>query len=231
MKVLANFKMNKTRRETKRYLEKLENLDLGKVEVVVFPPLSALLPNRFVGAQNGYPAEKGAHTGEVGLEQLREFEIDKILVGHSERREMGENGEFLLKKAKFFLSHQFDVYFCIGEPLEVHQKGEERIREFLKGQLEGLDFSHPNLYIAYEPVWAIGQKITPPLELIGEIGEFIGRETGKKMLYGGGVKRNNAKEILELEPVEGVLVGGASLDFEHFKDIIQIAKSVAERKK
>jgi triosephosphate isomerase len=230
VKVLANFKMNKTRKETKEYLEKLEKVDKGGVEVTIFPPMSALLPSPLVGAQNGYPAEKGAFTGEVGLEQLREFGIDKILIGHSERRQLGETPQFLREKSSFYLENGFQVFFCIGEPMEVHQQGKEAIGAYLLSQLEGIDLSHPNLHIAYEPVWAIGQKVTPSLEMIENIGHFIEKNTQKPILYGGGVKKDNVQEILELSPVEGVLVGSASLDFDHFAQIIQIAKSVAERK-
>ena len=224
MIVAGNFKMHKTRRETEEYLSQLETQIPEGVEVVIFPPATALLSHRLVGAQNGYPAERGAFTGEIGLEQLREFGIDKILLGHSERRELGEGQEFLARKFDFYASHNFQIFFCIGEPLEIREKG--KIEEYLASQLEGVDLDYPRLVVAYEPVWAIGTGLTPTPKEIEEVAQLLNRMGVKKVLYGGSVKPSNCREILEVEGIEGVLVGGASLQLETFLPIVETAAEV-----
>ncbi len=127
----ANFKTNHTRQTTREYLTKLQ-LQLFKKnpndKVYVFPPLTALDDYQSndvtIGVQNAYPVENGAFTGEVGLEQLAEFNINTILIGHSERRDiLGESQEFIAKKFDFFKEQGFEIIYCIGESLEVREQG------------------------------------------------------------------------------------------------------------
>jgi len=226
MIIAGNFKMNKTRRETETFLTELEKKIPAGVEVVIFPPMTALLSHRLIGAQNGYPKEKGAVTGEVGLEQLREFKIDKILIGHSERRKLGEGKDFLAQKFQFFKKHNFQIFFCIGEPLEVRQKGKKEVFRFLKGQLEGIDLGYSRLVVAYEPVWAIGSGMTPTPAEIEEVHRFIKNVGAERVIYGGSVSPKNAQSILEVEEVDGVLVGGASLKLETFLPIVEIGATI-----
>jgi len=225
--VAANFKMHKTRKETIEYLKELKKIDFGSVKVNIFPPFTALIEDELIGAQNAYPAINGAYTGEIGLEQLNEFNIKTILLGHSERRHIiGESQEFIAKKFDFFKEHNFGIFYCIGEPLEIRKKGLKAVVEYLKSQLVGIDLEYDKLIIAYEPVWAIGTGVSASIEEIKETHVEIRKLTKRPILYGGSVKLNNIKEIVNIENVDGVLVGSASLDVEVFKEMIEICKNL-----
>ena len=225
--VAANFKMHKTRKETIEYLNELKKIDFGSVKVAVFPPFTALVEDEIIGAQNGYPEINGAYTGEIGLEQLSEFNIKRILIGHSERRHiLNESQEFIAKKFSFYKEHEFEIFYCIGEPLDIRKKGLDAVVEYLKSQLEGIDLKYENLIIAYEPVWAIGTGVSATAKEIKETHAEIRKFTSRPILYGGSVKLHNIKEILSIENVDGVLVGSASLDIDVFKEMIKIAKDI-----
>ncbi len=225
--VAANFKMHKTRNETINYLQELEKIEFGNVKVAVFPPFTALIENELIGAQNAYPAINGAYTGEIGLEQLNEFNIKRVLIGHSERRHvLNESQEFIAKKFEFYKNEGFEIFYCIGEPLEIRKKGLSAVVEYLKNQLVGIDLEYEKLIIAYEPVWAIGTGVSATNEEIKETHAEIRKLTNRPILYGGSVKLHNIKEILEIENVDGVLVGSASLDVEVFKQMVKTAKEI-----
>jgi len=223
----ANFKMHKTRKETVEYIDELKKTDFGGVKVAVFPPQSALIEDELIGAQNAYPAKNGAYTGEIGLEQLSEFAIKRVLIGHSERRNiLNESQEFIAKKFQFYKNEGFEIFYCIGEPLEIREKGLDEVVKYLKAQLEGIDLTYERLIIAYEPVWAIGTGKSASAKEIKETHEEIRKLTTLPIIYGGSVKLNNIKEILSIKNVDGVLVGSASLDVETFKQMINIAKEI-----
>jgi triosephosphate isomerase len=227
MIVAANFKTNKTRKETLEYLKKLDEVDFGNVKVAVFPPASALFERDYLGVQNAYPTINGAFTGEIGLEQIQEYNIKKILIGHSERRHiLGESQEFIAKKFIFFKEYSFEIFYCIGEPLEVRKKGLNEVIKYLKNQLNGIDLDYENLIIAYEPVWAIGTGVSASLEEIKQTHEEIRKLTDKPILYGGSVKPENIKDIISLPNVDGALIGSASLKVDSFIKMIEIAKEV-----
>ncbi len=225
--VAANFKMHKTRKETIEYLKELRKIDFKGVKVAVFPPFTALFEDELIGAQNGYPAINGAFTGEIGLDQLNEFNIKRILIGHSERRHiLKESQEFIAKKFDFYKNEGFEIFYCIGEPLEIRKKGLDEVVKYLKNQLSGIDLEYDKLVIAYEPVWAIGTGVSASNEEIQHTHAEIRKLTKRPILYGGSVKLHNIKEILEIPNVDGVLVGSASLDVEVFKKMIEIAKGI-----
>lgn len=227
MIVAANFKTHKTRKETIEYLKALKTIDFENVKVAVFPPQSALIEDELIGAQNAYPTINGAYTGEIGLEQLNEFNIKRILIGHSERRHiLGETQEFIAKKFDFFKQNSFEIFYCIGEPLEIRKRGINAVVEYLKEQFVGIDLEYEKLIIAYEPVWAIGTGISAKAEQIKETHAEIRKFTSRPILYGGSVKLNNIEEILKIPNVDGVLVGSASLDVDVFKQMINKAKEV-----
>ncbi|MCF6245438.1 MAG: triose-phosphate isomerase [Sulfurovum sp.] len=224
----ANFKANHTRKSTENYIEAL-NAKLGakKAEdkVYIFPPSSALdsYEGDFtVGAQNAYPTQNGAYTGEIALEQLDEFDIKTILIGHSERRELlNENQENIVEKFSFFQEQDFEIIYCIGEPLNIREKGFESVMQYLLAQFEGIDITYAKLTIAYEPIWAIGTGRSATVEEISTTHRALKNVIKDiPLLYGGSAKPANIKEIASIAGVDGVLVGSASLDAENFSTMI-----------
>ena len=223
----ANFKTNHTRASTKKYLETLSRkLSAKRADdrVLVFPPATALdcYDGDFtLGAQNAYPARNGAFTGEIGLEQLEEFGIETILIGHSERREyMKEDQKTVAEKFSFFAEEGFEIVYCIGEPLEIREAGEDAVIAYLTKQFEGIDLAYEKLIVAYEPIWAIGTGRSATVEEIASTHTALKSYVDCPLLYGGSVKPENIEEISAIEGVDGVLVGSASLDAERFCEII-----------
>jgi triosephosphate isomerase len=233
MIIAANFKTFHTQSITTNYLEELsifikENNITD--EVYVFPPATALnqpIQNHIkLGAQNAYPVENGAFTGELGYEQLHDCKINSILIGHSERREIGDNAELLKKKIEFFQSKNMDIIYCIGESLDMKNSGEENKKAFLKEQLSIVDASYDKLIIAYEPIWAIGTGVVATVDEIRDVHTFVKSIIDKPLLYGGSVKINNIEEILSIDNVDGALIGSASLKSDDFAQMLTISKSL-----
>ena len=235
MIIAANLKTNLTRKQTAEYIAELEDyVSNGSTqEVLVFPAMSSL--DTFngkvtVGAQNAYPTQNGAFTGEIGTEQLSEFGIKTILIGHSERRHvLGETQEELVAKFNFYKELGFKIIYCIGEPLEKREAGKDDMMEYISAQYDGIDISYENLIIAYEPVWAIGTGLTPTLEDIETIHTDLKQKSNAPLLYGGSVKVTNAAEVLALKNVDGVLVGSAALYAEHFCSMIGYAQEIENK--
>ncbi len=235
MIIAANFKTNHTRESTKEYIEKLNRYvsDLNSDDtVLVFPPSTALetfdLNDKIsIGVQNAYATEKGSFTGEIGLEQIEEFGIKTILIGHSERRHvLGESQDEVVKKYDFYKSKGFKIVYCIGEPKEVREEGIESVIAYNFAQLEGIDISYENLIVAYEPVWAIGTGLTASNEQIEETLGLLKQKIKAPILYGGSVKVANTKEILDIKNCEGILVGTASWDVDAFCEMIGEARKI-----
>jgi triosephosphate isomerase len=223
----ANFKTNHTRQSTKAYIEVLTRkvVDAARKErVIVFPPATAL--DRFetpitIGAQNAYPAQNGAYTGEIGAEQLEEFGIETILIGHSERRDiLHEDQTFVAEKFAFFQERGYEIVYCIGEPLEVREQGDEAVIEHLLAQFVGIDTNYDKLIVAYEPIWAIGTGRSATVEEIASTHAALRERVAKPILYGGSAKPANIREIIAIDNVDGVLVGSASLDPDNFFTMI-----------
>jgi triosephosphate isomerase len=224
----ANFKMNHTRRSAAEWMEALEAMLSGDTNgdaLYCFPPATALLPSSgriTVGVQNAYPSEKGAYTGEIGLEQLEEFGIDTILIGHSERREiLGESQEIVAEKFRYFSERGFSIVYCVGEPLEVREQGEEAIYEYLWEEFVGIDTDYAKLIVAYEPIWAIGTGRSARVEEIAAVHAELRRRIKGPLLYGGSVNPDNIAAIAAIDNVDGVLVGSASLKAESFFSLIR----------
>jgi len=241
--VAANWKMNLQKAEALSLYSDLEN-DLGSVdesvEVVVFPPsiyLSGILELNnstiHVGAQNFYFEEKGAFTGEISAEQLKELGCSYVLVGHSERREVfGEREDVLLKKIKAALRAGLNIIYCIGETLGEREKGEHKVKmQSQIGLLSSFNESElSKISIAYEPIWAIGTGLTATPIQAEEMHAFI-REvllnlfsdhSAEKMsiLYGGSCNEKNAVELFKCSNIDGGLIGGASLKSDSFSKIV-----------
>jgi triosephosphate isomerase len=223
----ANFKTNHTRATTKAYIEALKEKLLEKKpedKIYVFPPATALdsyAGDFTIGTQNAYPAQNGAYTGEIGVEQLSEFDIKTILIGHSERREhLGESQEKVAEKFTFFKEQGFEIIYCIGEPLEIREKGIESVMQYLLAQFDGIDITYDDLIVAYEPIWAIGTGRSATVEEISSTHRELKKAINDKpLLYGGSAKPANIKEIISIDGVDGVLVGSASLDAGNFSEM------------
>jgi len=231
--IASNFKTNHTRKSTKIFVEDINNFleeENIKNEIFIFPTATALdnfnlTDNLTIGVQNGYYVQNGSFTGEIGTEQLDEFNIKTILIGHSERRhKLGESQKEIALKYNYYKSLGYKIIYCIGEPLEVKEQGLTETLGYIWEQFDGIDLNYDNLIIAYEPVWAIGTGVVASIEDITTIHKKIKKKIDKPLLYGGSVKVNNISDILDIENVDGALIGTASWIVEDFKQIINIAK-------
>ena len=223
----GNFKTNHNRKTTRAYLNALAKKVVDKRDedkIYIFPPLTALdkYNSEFtIGVQNAYPTINGAFTGEVGLDQISEFDIKTILIGHSERREyLGESQQEVAKKFDFFRENGFEIIYCIGEPIEIREQGEESVVSYLLAQFEGIDITYERLIIAYEPIWAIGTGRSATIKEITSTHKALKLTVDKPLLYGGSVKPANIKEITSIDGVDGVLVGSASLSVDSFSQMV-----------
>ena len=222
MRFLANLKCNHTRASFKEYAQILDANLSANDDVTVFPPFSALdlAAHKFkLGAQNFYPCESGAHTGEIGKAMLDEFGVKSVLIGHSERRELGESEELLRAKFDFAVKAGWQIVYCIGENLSVNEAG--RTKELLAEQLKNIDLGYERLLIAYEPIWAIGTGRSASAEQIEEILNFIREQTSAPLLYGGSVNAANIGGIAGIKNCDGVLVGTASWEASKFLELIR----------
>lgn len=236
--VVANWKMNKTQKEAKNFCKEfLKKIPNKTNNFVICPPATLIesvalgLKNRgAVGAQNVFYAQSGAFTGEISPLQVLDAGAIFCLVGHSERRNyLGETDEICAKKVKFATENGLKVIFCVGEQLEERGSVLTVLKRQLKA-LAGVDLK--NVIIAYEPVWAIGtgkvataKDITHAHSIIKQI---VMKEFNANIscLYGGSVKASNAQEILGLNEVDGILVGGASLDAQEFAELVKIGSNL-----
>ena len=211
-------------------------------EVLVIPPFTALravgaaiagVADFSLGAQNFYPSAQGAFTGEIAPDMLCDAGCRYALAGHSERRHiLGEDDAFVGRKVGFGLACGLSMILCVGEKVDERQAGQ--VEAVLSRQLTaglsgvGPEVTGRTLAVAYEPVWAIGTGLTAGPQEIAAAHAYV-REylvirfpgVGKhiRILYGGSVKPNNAGQILGIDNVDGVLVGGASLEAESFAAI------------
>ncbi|MDR2892361.1 MAG: triose-phosphate isomerase [Deltaproteobacteria bacterium] len=188
----------------------------------------------FLGGQDVYPAAEGAFTGEISPGMLLDCACRFVLTGHSERRHiLGESNEFVGRKTAFALEAGLDVVLCLGETLEEREAGklEAVLREQFSAGVAGVpgDIAPQRLSLAYEPVWAIGTgRVAGPSEILEAHAllrdilrkKFVAQADQMRILYGGSVKPDNASQIIGLDNVDGVLVGGASLEAESFSRIV-----------
>ncbi|MGR5591165.1 triose-phosphate isomerase [Peptoniphilus grossensis] len=242
--ICGNWKMNKTSSEARDFAEKINEFNFEKSDVLLAPSFVSLESFRKilnkkieVGAQNLSQFEDGAYTGEVSTSMLKDIGVENVIIGHSERREkFFESNEIVNAKVKKALADDFHVILCLGEALEVKVENKEVdfVKDELLKSLEGIE-NIENITIAYEPIWAIGTGKTCSAEdaekMCREIRQIINKNYGEisekiRILYGGSVKPSNAKEILSEENIDGVLVGGASLDPEGFIEIIKAGESL-----
>jgi len=232
--IAANWKMHKTRKDARAYLEAFARQDKGSADIIFFVPYTVLDvftdAGYTFGAENFHPEEKGAFTGEISLPMLRELGCTHVLAGHSERRHLfGEDDRLINRKVLAGLGQGFHVVLCVGEQLKEHEAG--KTWDVVRTQLErGLDQvkDADRLMIAYEPVWAIGTgRCSQPADaeqVQKRIKTWLAERFSKQVpvLYGGSAKPDNGKDLLAQEHVDGFLVGGASLDPEQFAALCRL---------
>lgn len=242
--IVANWKMNLSPKNSLEFLRKLKtyNFKLKTFELVIcpsflsLPEIKSLIPDfKFlihVGAQDCFWAERGAYTGEISPADLREIGCKYVIIGHSERRQyLKETDEMINFKLKAALSAGLVPIFCLGESQSERDRGqaESRVRIQLKAGLTGISLKkNQKIFIAYEPVWAIGTgKFCPPNEAV-RMHHLIKKEAGRflkiknvPVLYGGSVDDKNVADYLKQEEVDGVLVGGASAKADIFLSLLR----------
>lgn len=241
--VMGNWKMNGCLQDVRILLQ-----DIGErfpaettSECVIFPPsvylsvTQEMLLNSKIrwGAQNVYPKDSGAFTGEISGPMLQDFQCRYVLVGHSERRHLlQEDEKFVAEKFHHVKDHDMIPVLCVGETLEERQKG--LTEAVLKRQLMAVTHMgsswFKNCVLAYEPVWAIGTGQSASPEQAQEAHAFI-REQVKELdkehalmlpiLYGGSVNEKNARSLFAKPDVDGGLIGGASLNAQKFVEIVE----------
>lgn len=251
----TNTKMYKTIQETVDFLDRLKkltaDLDRDRCQLFVIPSYTALekasqvVSDNFIllGAQNMAWEEKGQYTGEISPIMLKEAGTKLVMIGHSERRHiLGETDEEENKKVCCALEHGFTVLLCIGETQE--QKKKNIADEILKLQLKlGLykvtRKQSQKLWIAYEPVWAIGTNGIPASKEYADekhevikkaLAEIFGREAGAEIpvLYGGSVNNENAKELIQMPNIDGLFIGRSAWDADNFNRIIRMLAPIKQ---
>ena len=241
----TNTKMYKTIAQTKTFLTELAQLTSDiprdKLELFVIPSFTTLeaarkcVPTELItlGAQNMGWEDEGQFTGEISPLMLREVGMQIVEIGHSERRHvLGETDEQEMLKLRCALRHGFTPLLCVGETARQKELGitDEVLRTQLKIALHGVQLDK-KLWVAYEPVWAIGVSGTPAskeyadekhkvirqalVEIMGSMGEEV------PILYGGSVNEQNASELIEMPNVDGLFIGRSAWQAEGFNSIIR----------
>lgn len=240
--IAGNWKMNNTIQESINLVNEIKSYTLDQdVDALVCVPFISLTEVKKLlegseiklGAQNMHWEEKGAFTGEISPIMLKEIGIDYCIIGHSERRQyFNETDESVNLKIKSALKHGILPIVCVGETLE--EREENRAEAVVKSQIikgfEGIPTeSIKDIVIAYEPIWAIGTGKTASSDDANNMCAFIrniigdlygGEKENIRIQYGGSVKPDNIKELMEKSDIDGALVGGASLKADDFQKLI-----------
>ena len=246
--IVGNWKAHGTR----AMLAEARAIDRGaerllRCEVALAPPFTLIHATRkeanliAVGAQDCHPAEGGAHTGDISAPMLADAGAKFVILGHSERRaDHGESDALVRSKVEAAQAAGLRIILCCGETEDVRDAGdaESFVTRQLRASLPAIENAGETLTVAYEPVWAIGTGRTPTVKDIGAMHrairallvELFGQEAGGaiRILYGGSVKPENARELLAADEVGGALVGGASLTADSFMGIALAAGEAVE---
>jgi triosephosphate isomerase (TIM) len=247
--IVGNWKMNLNPGEASMLVHRLEDkLKIDpEVEVVICPPFIDIYPiwkeldktKLTLGSQNIHYLDEGAFTGEISPAMLKGMAAYS-LIGHSERRAMGEDDKLVARKAAAAMRNDIVPVLCVGESL--HDRGHglstKVVIDQLTADLHQLTAADvARLVVAYEPVWAIGSgkfakpdEIRPVIDTIRHtVEELYGEEgaAGLRVLYGGSVSPDNARAYLRMDAVDGLLVGGASLNYEEFARIVKVAQELS----
>ena len=229
--ICCNFKMNLLKKDILNYIEVLNN-KIDKSNLIIFPSIPYISyfkdKNFIVGSQNISFKEFGSLTGDTSILQLKELGIDYTLIGHSERRKYSNDNNFISKKIHIALKNNIKVILCIGEKSKLNI---EETKEFLKKEID-IAFSknknfinEDNLIIAYEPIWAIGNKIILDYEKLLNTIKFIKEYIFNtynikiKLLYGGNVNIKNIDNLKKIKEINGYLIGNFSLKPENILEL------------
>lgn len=243
--IIANWKMNGLLAESIQKIKQLR-MDILKntiaCDIVICPPFTLLrdmaekLPvvGIKLGAQNCHHEKDGAFTGEISAKMAKDMTCSYVILGHSERRQYcNEGSELVRKKAASAIEAKLVAIICIGETM--YERDNDLTKIVLREQiLHSIpeNATDNNIIIAYEPVWAIGSGQTPTAEQIEETHSYIQKiirdelkqfENGVRLIYGGSTSGDNAKSLLHISGVDGLLVGKASLDPKQFWKMIESA--------
>ena len=236
MIIAANWKMNLNLNDINLFSESLKiNNFSNHVQVCIFPQslhlnyLINLLKTTpvYFGGQNCYLKTTGPYTGEISPVALKEIGCDYVILGHSERRQIfNETNDHIKKCSEAAINANLTPIICVGESLD--DRNNKKALDFVKEQiLNSTPVTKNEIIIAYEPIWSIGTGIIPSKEEIFEMHDFIKKITYSllnakvKVLYGGSVNLNNLEEVLSVNNVDGILVGGASLKVKDFLAIYE----------
>ncbi|HVM76886.1 MAG TPA: triose-phosphate isomerase [Candidatus Paceibacterota bacterium] len=198
--------------------------------------------NISLGAQDVFWEEAGPYTGEVGPQMLKSLGVRHSIVGHSERRIwLHETDAMINKKIKTAHRDGIGIILCVGESLAIRKKGSAAAKAFIKLQLKkdlagipGKSFKKGSLIVAYEPIWAIGTGRSAKPRDAADVISSIKKELdalgvkGAPVLYGGSVNANNVADFVQLDEIDGALVGGASLKADEFKKMITAVAKVSK---
>jgi triosephosphate isomerase len=242
----GNWKMYKTPQETAAFFDRFSKLaeNITHCDIVIFPPAISLTTavahasHVQIGGQNLYPGKEGAFTGETSGEMFRAAGATWVLVGHSERRHVvaHETDAEVLKKTQAALTFGLTPIVCMGEKQDEHKNGkadEVLVKQFAGGVAGLTEEQFSQIVLAYEPVWAIGTGLVATPEIAENAHKVIRAESEKRfgreaaqsvrILYGGSVKPDNVEGLMRESDLDGVLVGGASLDPDSFIQIVRAA--------
>ena len=251
--IIANWKMSGTRRSVTTWIEAVsKNINKKKLNPCIFcPPTCYLEYARRLIDENGSSIEMGSQivnhsfedeslTGGISSRMLKDLGIKYVLVGHSEQRNfLKESKNVISKKIEEALDDELSVIYCIGEDFDTKNKNETHL--FLSEQLDVLDQLQSSyddklrsITVAYEPIWAIGSGLTAQKDYIEETHQFIKKYINDDLgwshldiypavLYGGSVNLDNCEEIISSTDVDGLLIGGASLNSETFSKIYNLS--------
>ncbi len=225
--VIANFKMNGSQDFIESWIEDFFTEEESTNEILVALPSTYLMIFKNSGltlaGQNVSNEKSGAFTSQLSAKMLKDCDVKYCLIGHSEAREfLKESNETIKEKFDQLKQESIQPVLCIGEPLKI--KEASKTVDFLSNQLELIDPDQEGLIIAYEPIWAIGTGLIPEMSDIQLAVDCIrGRfQKSIKVLYGGSVNSSNAKDISNKTDIDGLLVGGASLNPKEFAKIAQL---------
>ena len=241
--IVANWKMNKTNQESLKLITEINNAiqQTSNINVVICPPYTSIVPaaevlensSIMLGSQNMSHEAPGAHTGEISVDMISPY-CEYVILGHSERRIIyGETNDIVNMKILKALGSKLTPIICIGENIDQRNEGklDSILKEMLESSLTGVK-SFDNLVIAYEPLWAIGTGISASPEQANEacnkikilLMEYFNKtekDITTPILYGGSVTKENIKDFLNQDCIDGALIGSASLSSEQFLSIIQ----------